>query len=109
MRIWDIPPERLCRQHLLGEHRELHAIWTILTRNKEGYSRHPETMRWKGRLKALYRVHEALVAEMKQREYRHNSPLDIILAWGKGKQDEFVDMPEEQIKILRKKKCGCKV
>jgi hypothetical protein len=24
MRIWDLPPERLCRQHLLGEHREGH-------------------------------------------------------------------------------------
>ncbi len=31
MRIWDIPPKLLCRNHLLGEHRELHAIWSILT------------------------------------------------------------------------------
>ena len=42
MRIWDVPPECLCRQHLLGEHRELHAIWTILTTGKTGYTRHPE-------------------------------------------------------------------
>ena len=35
MRTWDIPPEKLCRQHLLGEHRELHAIWSIITK-KEG-------------------------------------------------------------------------
>ena len=26
MRIWDIPLDRLCRNHLLGEHNELHAI-----------------------------------------------------------------------------------
>jgi hypothetical protein len=25
MRIWDIEPRKLCRNHLLGEHRELHA------------------------------------------------------------------------------------
>jgi hypothetical protein len=47
MRIWDIPPRALCRQHLLGEHRELHAVWAVLTQGKSGYSRHPETLRWK--------------------------------------------------------------
>ncbi len=43
MRIWDIPASKLCTKHLLGEHRELHTIWNILTQNKSGYSRHPET------------------------------------------------------------------
>jgi len=41
MRIWDIPPRKLCRNHLLGEHRELHAIWSILIRSKKGYLKHP--------------------------------------------------------------------
>lgn len=35
MRIWDIPPDKLCRNHLLGEHNELHAIWNILTLEKQ--------------------------------------------------------------------------
>jgi hypothetical protein len=43
MRIWDISPKRLCRNHLLGEHRELHAVWSVLTKGKKGYARHPET------------------------------------------------------------------
>ena len=30
MRIWDISPNKLCDKHLLGEHRELHAIWVII-------------------------------------------------------------------------------
>jgi hypothetical protein len=30
-RIWDADPALLCDRHLLGEHRELHAIWSILT------------------------------------------------------------------------------
>lgn len=34
MRIWDIHPSLLCRKHLLGEHRELHAIWSILIYKK---------------------------------------------------------------------------
>jgi len=36
MRIWDIPPKRLCRSHLLGEHRELHAIWSRARERQEG-------------------------------------------------------------------------
>jgi hypothetical protein len=57
MRIWDIPVEKLCRNHLLGEHRELHAMWVVITQNKKGYSKHPETIRWIGKLRALYLRH----------------------------------------------------
>lgn len=109
MRIWDIPPEKLCRNHLLGEHRELHALWSILTQGKRGYSKHPETMRWKGKRKALYLRHEALVKEMAVRRYRHHSPLTAQLAIGTAKQDAYVDSCEEQIGILRRKGCDCKV
>lgn len=109
MRIWDIEPSLLCRAHLLGEHRELHAIWNVLTRGKKGYSRHPETLRWKGRLMALYRVHEDIVAEMGRRGYRHESPLDKKLASGSDIQEVFVDSPEEQVRILKAKKCACRV
>ena len=107
MRIWDISPNRLCRNHLLGEHRELHAVWAILTEKKKGYSRHPETMRWKNKLKALYLRHQNLVREMKRRCYRHNSPLPVELAKGAGKQDIYVDSHKRQLEILKRKKCGC--
>jgi len=109
MRIWDLAPKKLCREHLLGEHRELHAIWSILTKGKKGYSKHPETMRWRGRLKALYLRHKALVKELKSRGYRHHSPLDYALARGAKKQIKYLVKPSEQIKILRKKHCNCKV
>lgn len=109
MRIWDIAPERLCNRHLLGEHAELHAVWSILINNKKGYSRHPETLRWKGKLKALYKRHEALAREMRKRRYKHSSPLDRRLARGKAIQDEYVDSVETQIHLLRKKRCGCRV
>lgn len=109
MRIWDIPSDKLCRQHLLGEHRELHGLWSILTQNKKGFIKHPETLRWKGKSKALYLRHEALVLEMKRRSYKHKTPLDIRLAQGEDKQSEFVNAPEEQVEILHEKKCLCKV
>lgn len=109
MRIWDLPPERLCRQHLLGEHRELHALWTILTAGKAGYARHPETLRWRGKLAALYARHEAQVAEMQRRGFRHGSPLDPLLATGEAVQDEYVDPVERQEELLRAKGCDCAV
>src|SRR3989339_1462514 len=88
MRIWDIESKHLCRKHLLAEHRELHGIWNILTKHKcrGGYSRHPETLRWVGRQKALYRRHEALVKEFLRRGYRHLSPLNKRFAVGAGTQ-----------------------
>jgi len=109
MRIWDIPPEKLCRNHLLGEHSELHGIWTILTEGRQGYANHPEVIRWRGKLKALYRKHEEIVSEMLARGYMHNSRLDPQLAAGSGYQVEFVDSVEEQVRILREKGCDCRV
>jgi hypothetical protein len=109
MRIWDLPPDRLCRAHLLGEHRELHAIWSVLTTGKTGYSKHPETLRWNGKLRALWLRHEALVAEMHRRGYRHASPLDESLATGKAVQTHLIDTIDGQIAILRHKGCDCHV
>ena len=109
MRIWDIPPAQLCLRHLLGEHRELHALWSILTAHRRGYAHHPETKRWRGKNKALYIRHEALVEEMEKRGCQHRSPLDKNLATGIAVQSEYVDTPEEQRKRLKNKKCGCRV
>jgi len=95
--------------HLLGEHRELHAIWSSIINNKKGYSHHPETLRWKGRLMALYLRHEKLIKELRRRGYRHQINLDRRYAKGAHRQKCFVVSPDEQIKILRKKKCACKV
>ena len=109
MRVWDISPNKLCKNHLLGEHRELHAIWTVITERKKGYSMHPETIRWVGKLGALYFRHEALVSEMEYRGYSHHSPLDKRKATGLLTQDTFVDAPAIQVQILKQKGCNCKI
>jgi hypothetical protein len=109
MRIWDIPPNKLCRNHLLGEHSELHAIWSIITKEKSGCSHHPEVIRWKGKLKALYLKHEEITTEMKKRGYNHNSYLDINLVKGGDAQEEFVDTINDQITNLKNKQCNYKV
>ena len=75
MRMWMINPKRLCRQHLLGEHNEIHKLVGCLKKNKSivGYIRNG--------LVELHNIrirHEALVEEMTNRGYRHNSPLHFI-------------------------------
>lgn len=109
MRIWDVSPTMLCRAHLLGEHRELHGLWNILTLGKKGYSLHPETLRWVGKQAALYTRHEALVAEMSARGYTHNTPLDVRLATGAATQDILVDPLDRQYELLRGKGCDCTI
>jgi hypothetical protein len=108
MRVWDISPKKLCRNHLLGEHNEIHAIYSIITSNKEGYSNHPEVKRWEGKLNALYKRHEMVADEMRKRGYRHMSPLDPKLAKGKDEQDIVLNTKKEQMKILQKKNCECR-
>jgi hypothetical protein len=105
MRIWDqISPAVMCRQHLLGEHRELHGLFNIHHLGKRGYSRHPETVRWLGRLPALKQRHDDLVREMLKRGWNHASPLPDVV--GEGSAPPAMD---DQLKALRLKGCTCKV
>jgi hypothetical protein len=107
VRIWDLDAAELCDQHLLGEHRELHAIWSILTTGKRGYANHPETVRWRGRLAALYARHDEQVNEMCVRGFNHLSPLDARLATGAAVQTKSVDSIDVQRRRLATRGCGC--
>ncbi len=102
MRIWDLNPGYLNRQSLLGEHRELHGMVSIIKNNKQGYSKHPETLRWIGYGWALKQRHKLLVAEMNLRGYIDKSP--VLLRSRQGEWPEtFIDTPSNQVSILKKK------
>lgn len=109
MRIWDIHPKHLCRKHLLAEHRELHGLWNILTKHKGkgGYSKHPETLRWVGKTRALYKRHSLLVREFMKRGYNHYTPLNRRLSKGDSTQKFFINTITEQKTLLRNKNCEC--
>ncbi len=77
MRIWDVQPGYLNRHSLLGEHRELHAMVSIIGNGKKGYARHPETLRWRGYGWALRQRHRMLAEEMALRGYRDKSPVRL--------------------------------
>jgi len=102
MRIWDINPGYLNRQSLLGEHRELHGIVSIIENNKKGYSNHPETLRWVGYPWALQQRHLLLSAEMRLRGFTDKTPVLIDGNTGVW-PPTYIDEPFNQFHILETK------
>jgi len=99
VRIWDVSPGYLNRQSLLGEHRELHGLHSILVHGKPGYARHPETLPWVGCLSGLCRRHALLAAEMQVRGYTDRTPIETrarTLRWPLV----FVTPPSGQYDLL---------
>lgn len=72
MRMWNVDPRLLCRQHLLGEHVEMHMMAGSLAKghNLSGYI--------EDGLIEVHNIvprHAALAAEMIRRGYNHRSPI----------------------------------
>ena len=105
MRVWDVSPRVLCRAHLLGEHREIHAVYAVIARGNEGYSRHPETRRWVGKLPALAVRHARVADEMRSRGYRHASPMRVRR--GSVRQRTLLLSRAGQLARLEAKSCPC--
>ena len=104
MRVWDIHPGYLSTRSLLGEHAEIHAVYSIISKKKSGYSMHPETQRWAGYLEFLVLRHDLIVKEMALRGFKHNSPCPSVKRIdGKINYVPYIDLPEAQFEILRKK------
>jgi len=104
MRVWHpIPAMCLDNKALLGEHKEIHAIWNIITKGMKGYSNHPETKRWVRYLDALFWRHLMITNEMSLRGMNHKSPVGSI-SMLKKKHNE-VDWPDpiEPVEVMRKK------
>lgn len=74
-RMWCLPPPILCRNHFLGEHKELHQLAGSLRKGKLGaIIGHAERGQVETRL--LFLRHEELVQELSRRGYNHRSPLN---------------------------------
>jgi hypothetical protein len=114
VRVWDrVEPSRLCRQHLLGEHREVHGLWEVVRRvhageEGVGYSEHPEARRWLLHVQALMWRHAELKWEMERRGYEHRSDLKLFsVRWlcRTGSPEPL----DDQVAALRAKGCECDV
>lgn len=72
MRMWLVDPKIMCRQHLLGEHVEMHMFAGTIERKMSiaGYLENnllePKLIRTR---------HDRLAKEMERRGFNHNSPL----------------------------------
>ena len=92
MRMWMVSPSLMCRQHLLGEHVELHMLVACL---KRGYSIQGYVEQGLVNTRHIYRRHRALVAEMERRGYRHRSPLQVLRNFPKvGRVDRVANLME---------------
>lgn len=91
MRMWMVNPRRMCDQHLLGEHVELHMLVGTLLRKRSvaGFVAN--------NLIEVHNVrhrHAALVAEMTRRGMTHRSPLPAFRAVRLGKVNLRVNLKE---------------
>lgn len=75
MRYWMIPPENLCRQHLLGCHSEFHKFRHMFVNKKsvKGWI-FPKTLI---EPVAMKQYHDDCAKEMLRRGYNHQSPYEM--------------------------------
>lgn len=71
MRMWMCNPKILCRQHLLGEHNELH-------KHRHNFVKQHKMDGRIGQIepKSMKKRHDELVSEMLRRGYNHQSPYE---------------------------------
>ena len=102
MRVWDIHPGYLSRQSLLGQHAEIHALYSVITGGGKGYASHPETLRWEKHTDLLRARHDLTVKEMRLRGFKHTSPMGTP---GEGSPEKlkYVDPPGRQLALLKEK------
>lgn len=94
MRLWKVDPSKLCRNHLLGEHNEMHSfVGTINKWKKGGKGAMKDFVGSRFVTDGLVEVHyikqrhEELVAEMEKRGMNHKSPLPDFEEFECGKID----------------------
>ena len=97
MRMWMVNPRIMCRQHLLGEHVEIHMFIGTLNRKKsvKGYLQ-------KGLLEIhnLHSRHNELVEEMKRRGYRHHS--EVEEKWKTVNMLGFIDRKQNLEELINR-------
>jgi hypothetical protein len=91
IRMWNVEPKEMCRQHLLGEHLEMHMFVGTFNQHKslDGYI--------KNRLVELHNVekrHRKLSIEMTRRGYKHKTPLSFYFNGRAGKVDSETNKKE---------------
>jgi len=93
--MWSVPPEYLCDDHLLGEHKEMHQEGGTLLNHPHGEAvvmGHAKLGQVDTEL--LERRHEALVMEMERRGMDHSSPWEYDIDDSLGFTDPYANFAE---------------
>jgi len=72
MRMWMVDPKLLCREHLLGEHNELHKFVPSFKKKRSVAGRLGQI-----ELSKYRQRHDELAIEMVRRGYNHSSPIEV--------------------------------
>ena len=105
-RMWMTDETKMCRQHLLGEHKEIHQFVGTLKKKMrvDGYV--------KGNcieIDSIISRHDILVSEMQKRGYNHKSPIESeddineIISYLPNDIKRFkIDKRSSQVEIFRR-------
>jgi len=100
MRMWKINVRKMCRQHLLGEHVEMHMFVGCINKGKciDGY------LNGLVEIHNIKKRHDQIAKEIERRGFKHNSPLPKYKKKKLGKVSI-----KNNIKELRKRCKKCKL
>lgn len=73
MRMWGTPVRVLCRQHLLGEHCEMHMFAGAINKGRDvsGWANKGQCI-----TTLIKQRHDELASELERRGYKHASPME---------------------------------
>ena len=93
MRMWKVDPKLMCRQHLLGEHLEMHMFMGCIVNGSsiDGYIRNGLV-----EVHNIRKRHDELAEEMIGRGYNHKSPM----SWEANIKVGVVDVTTNYIELL---------
>ena len=74
---------------------------SVILNNKKGYSKHPETLQWKGHTKAMVVRHNEIEREMTLRGFKPKSPMGCV----DGDSEVFPDTIEP-LEVMERKLRG---
>lgn len=99
MRMWMVNPKFMCRNHLLGEHLEIHMLVGTI---KKGVSVKGYMNKGVLEAKALNKRHDELVEEITKRGYNHKSPLNSNYTIPEIVLDSKVNKEESLKELIRR-------
>lgn len=99
--MWNIKPERMCNQHLLGEHVEMHMFVGCINKKKsiQGYLNNNLV-----EVHNIKKRHNQLAKEMKKRSMNHKSELPNYKIIKSGK----VNKRANKIELIKRCK-NCRI